>query len=167
MIGISDQFLSSLIYIGDLPTAKITERGKWDLREVTRNRDVMSVRKFRNKDNHFRKMNSSFRKLIVVFKSKEYRPRDINEGPTNTTGGSRWEGKDVSGSYIDYLRSVVVFCKTSKTFKNMAVVFRNTEKYFRNKAANQNHTNNPFKKLVVVFKNKNKGEDSSKTKKEF
>lgn len=117
------------------------------------------VRKFRKKDNNFRKMNSSFRKLIVVFRNKEYRSRYINEGPTNTTGGSRREGKVVSGSYIGYLRSVIVFCKISKTFKNMAVIFRNTENYFRNKIENQSHQNNPFKKLVVVFRNKNKGRD--------
>ena len=112
--------------------------------------------RFKNKDNYLTNMNKNFRKMMVVFRNKEYYSRNVNEGPIHTDVGCLLKGKEVFNPYIDFIKTVVVFCKTNKTFKDlMAVVYRNTENYFMNKTRGFTNKDKEVRNTLIVFRNKN------------
>ncbi|HAH26233.1 MAG TPA: hypothetical protein DCL77_21125 [Prolixibacteraceae bacterium] len=101
-----------------------------------------------------RNIENKFKKLMVVFRNTKYYSRNFDEGPTDTNHGMPSKGKDASNPYIRLLKTVVVFYKTSKAYRNMIVVFKNTDNYFRKKYENSGKKDKGLRNMVVTFRSK-------------
>ena len=58
------------------------------------------------------------RKMMVVFRNKEYHSRNVNEGPTHKKGSESSARKHASSPFVGFLKIVIIFCTTNKAFKN-------------------------------------------------